>query len=72
MVFLRPLHLIHYSVWEGKKLNKPKSQNKINTIRSTFTLKKKKKVIARIIKDKIIKGIWTLLVTEEQKKKERN
>ena len=33
-------------------------------------LKKKKKIIARIIKVKIIRVIWTLFETEEEKKKE--
>ena len=55
----------------GKKLSKPKTQNKTNTIRNPFTLKKKKKeIIARIIKVKTIRVIWTLFETEEKKPKE--
>ena len=44
----------------GKKLSKPKRQNKI---RNPFILKKKKK-----IKDRIIRDIWTLFEIEEEKK----
>ena len=50
-----------------KKLSKPKAQNKIKNIRNLFILKKKKK-----IKDRIIRDIWTLFETENEKKKERN
>ena len=49
-----------------KKLSKPKAQNKIKNIRNLFILKKKK------IKDRIIRDIWTLFETENEKKKERN
>ena len=44
----------------GKKLSKPKTQNKIGY---PFILKK------RDIKDRIIWDIWTLFETEEEKKK---
>ena len=47
-----------------KKLSKPKAQNKIKNIRNLFILKKKKK-----IKDRIIRDIWTLFETENEKKK---
>ena len=46
-----------------KKLSKPKAQNKIKNIRNLFILKKKK------IKDRIIRDIWTLFETENEKKK---
>ena len=49
-----------------KKLRKPKAQNKINNIRNSFILKKKKE------KDRIIKNIWALFEIEGEKKKERN
>ena len=49
----------------GKKLSKPKTQN----IRNFFILKKKKE---KEIKDRIIRDIWTLFKTEEEKKKEKN
>ena len=50
-----------------KKLIKPNTQNKINSIRNTFILKKKKKEI----KYRIIRDIWTLFLTKrEEIKKE--
>ena len=55
----------------GKKLSKPKIQHKINSIRNPFLLKKKIKkkeeIINRIIKDRIIRDIWTPFETEEDK-----
>ena len=45
----------------GKKLTKPKTQNKI---RNPFILKKKWKKI----KGKIIRNIWTIFEKEEKKK----
>ena len=48
----------------GKKLSKPKTQNKINSIRNPFILKKKTKEIKNVI----IRDIWTLW---NRKKKER-
>ena len=45
----------------GKKLSKPKTQNKI---RNPYILQKKKKEI----KDWTIRDIWTLFETEEVKK----
>ena len=56
----------------GKKLSKPKTQNKINSIRNLFILKKtkrrKKGIIDRITKDRIIRDIWRLFETEEKKR----
>ena len=46
---------------ERKKLSKPKIQN----IRNPFILKNKQTEI----KDRIIREIWTLFETEEEKKK---
>ena len=48
----------------GKKLCKPKTQNKINNIRNPFILKKKKK-----IKDRVIRDIRTLFQKEKKKRK---
>ena len=48
----------------GKKLSKSKKQNKII---NHFILKKKKKEI----KDKIIRGIWTLYETEKEQKERK-
>ena len=48
----------------GKKLSKSKRQNKII---NHFILKKKKKEI----KDKIIRGIWTLYETEKKQKERK-
>ena len=48
----------------GKKLSKPKTQNKINSIRNPFILKKKTKEIKNVI----IRDIWTLFETEKRKK----
>ena len=47
----------------GKKLSKPKTQN----TRNSFLLKKKKKEN----KDKIIRDIWQLFETEEEKKRKK-
>ena len=65
-VFLRQTH--EHTVYEReKKLIKPNTQNKINSIRNPFTLKKKKKEI----KYRIIRDIWTLFLTKrEEIKKE--
>ena len=46
----------------GNQLTKPKTQNRISNIRNSFLLKKK------VIKDRIIRYIWTLSGTEEEKK----
>ena len=63
LVLLRQLHL--NKLYErGKKLSKPKAQNKI---RNPFILKKKKKEI----KDRIIRDVWTLFETEKQKKERK-
>ena len=50
-----------YGRW--KKLSKPKTLNKI---RNLFVFKKKKE-----IKDRIIRDIWTLFQTEEEKKERK-
>ena len=65
-VFLRQTH--EHTVYEReKKLIKPNTQNKINSIRNPFILKKKKKEI----KYRIIRDIWTLFLTKrEEIKKE--
>ena len=65
-VFLRQIH--EHTVYEReKKLIKPNTQNKINSIRNPFILKKKKKEI----KYRIIRDIWTLFLTKrEEIKKE--
>ena len=47
----------------GKNLSKPKTQN----IRNSFTLKKKEKEI----KGRMIRDIWTLFETEEEKKERK-
>ena len=47
----------------GKNLSKPKTQN----IRNYFTLKKKEKEI----KGRMIRDIWTLFETEEEKKERK-
>ena len=47
----------------GKKLSKPKRQN----IKKLFILEEKQK----IIKDRIIRDIWTLFDTEEKKKERK-
>ena len=51
----------------GKKLSKPKTQNKINSIRNPFILKKKTKEIKNVI----IRDIWTLFETEKRKKERK-
>ena len=53
------------------KLSKPKIQkqykeNKINSIINPFILKKKKKIIDIIIKDRTIRDIWTLFEAEKE------
>ena len=46
----------------GNKLSKPKIQN---IIRNPFILKKtEKEIIDKIIKDRIIRDVWTLFDTE--------
>ena len=56
----------------GKKLSKPKKQNKISSIRNRFTLKEKKnEIIDRRIKDRIIRDIFKLFETEEEKKERK-
>ena len=56
----------------GKKLSKPKTQNKISSIRNRFTLKEKKnEIINRRINDRIIRDILTLFETEEEKKERK-
>ena len=56
----------------GKKLSKPKKQNKISSIRNRFTLKEKKnEIIDRRIKDRIIRDIFTLFETEEEKQERK-
>ena len=47
----------------GKKLTKPKAQNR----RNPFLLKRRKKEI----KDIIIRDIWTLFETEKEKKEKK-
>ena len=47
----------------GKKLTKPKTQNR----RNPFLLKRRKKEI----KDRIIRDIWTLFETEKEKKRKK-
>ena len=63
-----------------KKLSKPKTQkqseeNKINSIRNHFILKKKKKrkkeIMNRIIKDRTIRDIWRVFETEEEEKERK-
>ena len=54
-----------------KKLSKPKTQkqseeNRINSVRNLFILKKKEK--NRLIKDRIIRALLTLFETEEEEK----
>ena len=49
-----------------KKLSKPKTQNKINNIRNSFILKKKKR------NDMIIRNIWTLFKAEEEQKRKKD
>ena len=51
----------------GKKLSKAKTQNKINSIRNPFILKKKTKEIKNVI----IRDISTLFETEKRKKEIR-
>ena len=51
----------------GKKLSKPKIQNKISNIRNPFILKKEKKEI----KDRIIRDVWTLFERKKEKKERR-
>ena len=51
----------------GKKLSKSKTQNKINSIRNPFILKKKTKEIKNVI----IRDIWTLFETEKRKKERK-
>ena len=58
----------------GKKLNRPKTQkqyeeNKINIIRNPFILKKRKK--EKLIKDRIIRDIWTPFEEEEEEKERK-
>ena len=54
-----------------KKLSKPKTkkqseENRINSVRNLFMLKKKEK--NRLIKDRIIRALLTLFETEEEEK----
>ena len=51
----------------GKKLSKPKTQNKISNIRNPFILKKEKKEI----KNRIIRDVWILFETKKEKKERR-
>ena len=57
---LEPIKIVYGG---GKKLSKPKTQN----TRNPFLLKKKKKEI----KDRIIRYIWALLKTKEEKKERK-
>ena len=72
-VFLTQTHL--WKRRRGKKLSKPKrknqsEENKIDSIRNPFYIKKKNN-IDRTIKDWIIRDIRKLFKTEEEQKKEK-
>ena len=54
----------------GKKLRKPKTQTKIISIKSSFILKKKK-IVGRMIKDRIIRDIRKLFETKEEEKEKK-
>ena len=46
--------------WRGKKLSKPKTQNKPSNIRNPYILKRK---------DRIIRDIWRFFQTKKERKK---
>ena len=54
-----------------KKLSKPKTQNKINSIRNPFILKNKNKKKKKAIITRIIGDIWNIHETKKERKEQK-